>query len=93
MSYSRLEMVVKHDGRLDVMCCLLDGGPLSVPQITARTGASMGVVHYWVCLLDTFSLVEKQVELGAGESRYVATLDEHPEWVREAVARHRPRTL
>ena len=93
MSSSRLETIVRHDDRLDLLCCLLDGGPLSVPQIAARIGAYVQATRYWVGLLDAFSLVEKRAELDDGEPQYVATLDEHPEWVREAVARHRPRLL
>jgi hypothetical protein len=86
---SRLEMVVRHDGRLDLMCCLLDSGPLSVPQLAARIGGVPQAVRYWVNLLDSFDLVEKRGELDDGEGLYAITLDEHPEWVREAVWRHR----
>jgi len=88
-----LETIVKHDGRLNLLCCLLDGAPLSVPQIAARIGESSQAVSYWVNLLDSFNLVEKRDSLGDGRPVYTATLDDHPEWVREAVRQHRPRAL
>jgi hypothetical protein len=93
VSSSRLGMVVKHDGRLNVLCCLLDGGPLSVPQLAARIGESSQAVRYWTNLLDSFDLVEKRDALNDGEPLYAATLDDHPEWVREAVRQHRPRAF
>jgi hypothetical protein len=82
---------VKHDGRLDVLVCLLYDGPLAVPQLTARIGESSQAVRYWLELLDSFGLVEKHVDLAGGEPLYAVTLDEHPDWVREAVEEHRRR--
>lgn len=93
MNSTPLETIVKHDGRLNLLCCLLDGGPLSVPQIAARIGESSQAVRYWANLLDSFDLVEKRDALGDGGPVYAATLDDHPEWVREAVRQHRPRAL
>jgi hypothetical protein len=84
-----MEAIVRHDGRLNVLCCLLDGGPLSVPQLGARLGESSQAVHYWVNLLDSFSLVQRLGDLDGGEPLYAVTLDEHPDWVREAVEGHR----
>lgn len=89
MSSSALEAIVKHDGRLDLLCCILDGGPLSVPQMSARTGGPASAVDHWVKLLGTFGLVEKIADLDGGEPLYAATLDEHPGWVREAIEEHR----
>jgi hypothetical protein len=89
MSSPRLEAIVRHDGRLNVMCCLLDGGPLSVPQLAARTGETPQPVRYWVNLLDAFGLVERLGDLDRGEPLYALTLDAHPEWVRGAVKQHR----
>jgi hypothetical protein len=86
---ARLETIVKHDGRLDLLCCLLDGGPSAVPQLTARTGESSQAVRYWVKLLDSFNLVEKLADLDGGEPLYAVTLDEHPDWVRETIEEHR----
>lgn len=91
MSSPQLEAIVKHDGRLALLCCLLDGGPLSVPQLAARTGEPPRSVRYWVSLLDAFSLVDRLGDLDGGEPLYALTLDDHPEWVREAVERCRQR--
>ncbi len=89
MSSSALEAIVRHDGRLDLLCCILDGGPLSVPQLSARTGEPASAVDHWVKLLDTFGLVTKIADPDGGEPLYAATLDEHPDWVRDAIEQHR----
>ncbi len=89
VSSSSLEAIVTHDGRLDVLCCILDGGPLAVPQLSARTGRSVKAVGHYVKLLDSFDLVEKVGGLDGGVPLYAASLDEHPDWVREAVDEHR----
>jgi predicted transcriptional regulator len=93
MSSLRLEIVVHHDGRLNVLCCLLDNGPLSIRQLAARTGDSAQAIHYWVRLLEAFALIRHEGESGGGEALYVASLDGQPEWVLEAVRNHRPRTI
>lgn len=89
MSPSPLEAIVKHDGRLDVLCCLVDDRPLAVPQLSARTGRSLTAVGHYVKLLDSFGLVETTENPDGGEPLYAATLDRHPDWVREAVEEHR----
>jgi DNA-binding transcriptional regulator GbsR (MarR family) len=68
---------------------MLDGGPLAVPQLSARTGNSLKAVGHWVKLLDTSGLVKKISDLGSREPLYAATLDDHPDWVRETVEEHR----
>ncbi len=93
MNWLHMETVVNHDGRLNLLCCLLDAGPLSVPQLAARVGESRQAVRYWIALLDSFDLVERREELAGGGLLYEATLDDHPEWVREAVRQHRPRAI
>lgn len=93
MSSSRLDGIVRHDGRLDLLCCLLDGGPLSIPQLAARIGKSPQAVRYWAGLLDSFDLIERRAPLDDGEPLYEATLDDHPAWVREAVMQHRSRAF
>jgi hypothetical protein len=80
---------VRHDGRLDVLCCILDAGPLTVTQVSARTGGSLRAVAYWIELLDSFDLVGKIDDPDDGEPLYAATLDDHPDWVRDAIERHR----
>jgi predicted transcriptional regulator len=89
MSSSRLETIVMHDGRLNVLCCLLDGGPLSVPRLSARIGESSRTVRYWVSLLDSFGLVQTLGDLDGGEPLYAVTVDDHPDWVRETIEAHR----
>lgn len=91
MSSSQLEAIVKHEGRLDMLCCILDSGPLSVPQLIARTGGSGKAVRHYVRLLDVFDLIEKIGDPDDKEPLYAATLDGHPDWVREAVEEHRRR--
>jgi DNA-binding transcriptional ArsR family regulator len=89
MSPAALEAIVKHDGRLNVLCCLLDGGPLAIPQVSARIGKPLDAVGHWVKLLESFGLVEKIGDLGGGEPLYAVTLDDQPDWIREAVEEHR----
>jgi hypothetical protein len=91
MSSARLETIVKHDGRLDVLCCLVDGGPLGIPQVAARITKPAQTVHYWMRLLESFSIVEKIADLHGLEPLYVVTLEDHPDWVEEAVKEHRRR--
>lgn len=88
VSLSELEAIVS-DGRLNVLCCLLDSGPLSVPQIGARLGESSRTVRYWVHLLDSFCLVERLGDLAEGEPPYAASLHGHSDWIRDAVEGHR----
>jgi len=88
----QLETVVRHDGRLNILCCLVDNGDQSIPQLAARTGDSRQAVHYWVRVLENFDLV-KQVREEGRQRIFSASLDGHPQWVREAVEEHRPRTV
>lgn len=89
MSLSALEAIVRHDGRLNVLCCLLDSEPLSVPQLGARIGESSRTMRYWVHLLDSFSLVQRCGDLQDGELLYGVSLNDHADWVRDAVEGHR----
>lgn len=89
MSTAALEAIVRHEGRLDVLCCILDGGPLAGPQISARIGKSARLVRHWLEMLDSFDLVEKLAALDGGEPFYAVTLDHHPHWVRVTVDGHR----
>jgi hypothetical protein len=67
----------------------VDGEPLAVPQLSARVGRSLTEVGYHLKLLQSHSLVEKTGGLVDGDPLYGATLDGHPDWVREAVEAHR----
>jgi len=89
VSPSSLEAIVRHEGRLDVLCCILDGGPLAAVQVGARIGKPNRVVRHWLELLAAFSLVDTLGALDGGDPLYIATLDDHPTWVREAVIDHR----
>jgi DNA-binding transcriptional ArsR family regulator len=89
MSPEALEAIVNHDGRLDVLCCILDAGPLAVPQLSARTGKPPHVVGHWVKLLESFGLVEKTIDIEGGVTLYAIALDDQPDWVREAIEKHR----
>jgi DNA-binding transcriptional ArsR family regulator len=91
LSPSALEAIVKHDGRLEILRCLLDGGSLAVPQLSELTRMSSREVDHYVKLLVTFGLVEEVGGTEGGEPRYAATLDDHPDWVREAVEKRRDR--
>jgi len=84
-----LQAIVRHDGRLDVLCCLVDGAPLALPQLTAMTGMPTAAVSHYVDLLCSFGLVAKVAGPDGGDSLYTTTLDEHPDWVRAAIEKHR----
>ena len=93
MSLMDLETVVHHDGRLSILCCLVDNGDQSIPQLAARTGDSRQAVHYWVKVLENFGLVKQVAEEGRHRQRiFSVSLDGHPQWVRDAVEEHRRRT-
>lgn len=87
VSPSGLEAIVKHDGRLNVLSVLLDGGPLSVDQLASQIDESPRVVRYWVHLLESYGLV-LWLDLGDSEEMYEATLLVHPDWVQDAVTEH-----
>lgn len=89
MNSSTLEAIVTHDMRLDMLCCLVDGEPLTVSQLSARTGKSLKAVNHNIKQLESIDLVEKAGEPGSREPQYAANLDRHPDWVREVVEEHR----
>ena len=83
------ERIVKNEARLDILCCLVDGPPLTIAQLSARVGTSLTAVAYHVKLLETHDLVRKTGETDNEEPLFAAPLDEHDEWLREAVEVHR----
>lgn len=90
MSASPLEAVVRHDGRLDILCCLVAEGPLTTPQLSGRLGKPLHNILGWVKLLECFRVVKRTGKYAKGRlPLYEANLDEHPDWVREAVEEHR----
>jgi hypothetical protein len=86
---SSLEAILRHEGRLDVLCCLIDGDALAIPQLSARTGRPLKAVSHCIKVLEAFDLVEKGDGRDGSETFYVANLEDHPEWVRQAIERHR----
>lgn len=89
MSSSPRRAVVEHDARLDILCCLADGGPLTIEQVSGRTGIDPTRTKHHAQILDAFGLVGKTQEDGIGPILYIARLQAHPPWVREAVAEHK----
>jgi predicted transcriptional regulator len=85
MSFSPLEMALRHNGRLDVLCCLLDDGPLVMSQLITKTGEPFKAVRYWLRGLESFGLVEKLADPAGGEPLHSASLDEQPAWVHYAI--------
>lgn len=91
MRRSPLEKVLEHNGRLDVLCCLLEDGPLVMSQVIARTGESFKAVRYWLRGLESFGLVEKLADPAGGEPLHSATPDEQPDWMRCVIEYRRAR--
>jgi hypothetical protein len=89
VSRPALEAVVRHDGPLDVLCCLIDGELLAAAQLSARTGRPLKAVNHYVRLLSIFDLVQRTDGPDGGEPLYAASLEGHPAWVRRAVEEHR----
>lgn len=90
MSRPPLRAIVEHEGRLDVMCCLENEGPLGTEQLAAKTGRPRRAIGRYLRLLGTLELVNR-VKADGGATVYELTLDDHPDWVREAVENHRRR--
>jgi hypothetical protein len=91
VSSAALRAIIRHEGRLDLLCCILDGGPLSASQLSSRTGKPPAAIKHWIASLESFDLLDVVADPGEGEPLYVVTLDEQPEWVREAVEEHHRR--
>ncbi len=70
------------------MCCL-NGEPLAVEQVSARTAMTPTRTRYHMQILDTFDLVGRTRNGESGQPLYESRLDEQPEWVRKAVEAHR----
>ncbi|HEU4943894.1 MAG TPA: ArsR family transcriptional regulator [Solirubrobacterales bacterium] len=86
-----MKAIVRHDGRLDVLCCLVDGAPLAVPQLSAMTGMPASAVSHYIDLLRSFDLVTEVGSVDVEESLYSTTLEGQPDWVRMAIETHRRR--
>jgi regulatory ArsR family protein len=86
-----LKAIVRHDGRLDLLCCLVDGASLAVAQMSAMTGMPANAVSHYLDLLRSFDLVAEVSgsDDDDDEPLYAATLEGQPDWVREAIEEHR----
>ncbi len=80
---------MNHEVRLDILCCLVDGASLTAAQLSGRIGRSLTEVGYHIKLLYSHDLVARTGEKLGEEPLYAATLDEHDEWVWQAVEEHR----
>lgn len=83
-----LEEILRHRGRLDILCCLAEGRPLAAEQLSARTGQPRAAVMHQLELLEIFDLVDKLGDRGGGEPLYTLDLDRQPEWIQEAIEGH-----
>ena len=86
---SLLEEIVKHKGRLDVLRCLVDMGPLEAAQVAARIDEQPAAIRYRLRVLEAFNLVAGLSDPAGRPPLYAETLDHHAEWVRRAVRQHR----
>jgi DNA-binding transcriptional ArsR family regulator len=78
-----LESVIRHDVRLDVLGNLTYGGPCKVAELSERVGLGIREVDYHLAVLLSQHLVAKE----EGDL-HVATLEDQPAWVEEAVTVH-----
>jgi|SRR6187551_1775291 len=91
MSPPPIDGIVEHDGRLGILCHLIDDGPLTVAQLSIRTDMPLAAIHYHLTLLKSVCLAKKADDPAIEESLYTATLNGQPNWVWEAVQEHRQR--
>lgn len=82
------EAVVRHDARLDILCCLDPDEPLAAEQVSARTGIARCGVGYHLKVLHAFGLVGTAQREGTGPTLFVPCLDRQPEWITDAVKGH-----
>lgn len=83
------EAVVRHDARLDILCCLDSDEPLAAQQIGGRTGMGTHRTAYHLRVLRASGLIGTTQKDGVGPVPYVSRLDQQPEWVMDAVNEHR----
>jgi hypothetical protein len=85
-----VKVVLEQDDLLDVLCCALDAGPLTIAQLSARTGQSQDDIWWWVVIvLKTAELMREEGSAESGEPLYRLVLDEQPPEVRAAIEAHR----
>jgi predicted transcriptional regulator len=83
------EAVVRHDARLDILCCLDSNEPMAAEQISGRTGIETHRTAYHLRVLRASGLIGTTQKDGRGSALYVLRLDQQPEWVANAVDEHR----
>lgn len=83
------EAVVRHDARLDVLCCLDSDEAMAAEQISGRTGMEARRTAYHLKVLHAFGLIGTTQKDGIGPILYVLRLDRQPEWITDAVNEHR----
>src|SRR6187551_1177667 len=54
-----LERIVEHEGRLEILCHLIDNGPLTMAQLSVRTDTPLTAIRYHVTLLSSVRLTKK----------------------------------
>jgi len=75
-----LGSVIRHDARLDLLGNLVYGGPCKAAELSKRIGVGIrGVDYHLAVLLSQHLVAKKEGDL------HVATLEDHPAWVEEAV--------
>jgi DNA-binding transcriptional ArsR family regulator len=80
--------IIEHEGRLDLLCCLVSEGPLTVIELSARTRMSKLAVGYLLLPLEEYGIIAQTGGRVEQEPVYEARLDDQPAWVREAVEAH-----
>jgi predicted ArsR family transcriptional regulator len=83
------EAVVRHDARLDILCCLDADEPMTAEQISGRMRMEFRRTAYHLKVLHAFGLVGTRQRGGRGPALYVSRLERQPEWVTVAVSEHR----
>lgn len=81
--------VVRHDARLDILCCLDSDVPTAPEQVSGRTGMEARRIAYHLKVLRAFGLIGMTQKGGGGPTLYVLCLDRQPEWVSAAVNEYR----
>lgn len=59
-----LKLIVEHPVRMDILCCLADGEPLTIGQISARVGRTQAEIKYHTRALAARDLVTLIGEVG-----------------------------
>ena len=80
--------IIEHEGRLDLICCLVDKGPLTVPGMSAETGKAPLAVAFLLEQLELYRVVWQTGDRVGREPLYEERLRDHPAWMRRLVEKH-----